>query len=115
MKIKQLFLSSLLTALLCVVGTNRVVAASRYYKCAVTSDITVTLNGITENKFTVTFSQKGKNTAEYSSKPTGGIYSTSVQLVLESNDRTLENTYSSKNDAGDNKNNSTASASSSYV
>ena len=115
MKIKQLFLSSLLTALLCVVGTNRVVAASRYYKCAVTSDITVTLNGITENKFTVTFSQKGKNTAEYSSKPTGGIYSTSVQLVLESNDRTLEGTYSSKNDAGDNKINCTASASSSYV
>ena len=115
MKIKQLFLSGLLTALLCVVGTNRVVAASRYYKCAVTSDITVTLNGITENKFTVTFSQKGKNTAEYSSKPTGGIYSTSVQLVLESNDRTLEGTYSSKNDAGDNKINCTASASSSYV
>ncbi len=115
MKIKQLFFSGLLTALLCVVGTNRVVAASRYYKCAVTSDITVTLNGITENKFTVTFSQKGKNTAEYSSKPTGGIYSTSVQLVLESNDRTLEGTYSSKNDAGDNKINCTASASSSYV
>ena len=115
MKIKQLFFSGLLTALLSVVGTNRVVAASRYYKCAVTSDITVTLNGITENKFTVTFSQKGKNTAEYSSKPTGGIYSTSVQLVLESNDRTLEGTYSSKNDAGDNKINCTTSASSSYV
>ena len=101
--------------LLCLLNTSKAGAANRYYKCAVTSDVTVTLTGVTQNKFTVTFSQKGKNTAEYSSKPTGGIYSTSVQLVLESKDRTLEGTYSSKNDSGDDKINCTASASGSYV
>ncbi len=101
--------------LLCLLNTSKAWAANRYYKCAVTSDVTVTLTGVTQNKFTVTFSQKGKNMAEYSSKPTGGIYSTSVQLVLESKDRTLEGTYSSKNDSGDDKINCTASASGSYV
>lgn len=108
-------MSFLLTTFFWFIGAASAVAASRYYKCAVTSDVTVTLTGVTENKFTVTFSQKGKNTAEYSSKPTGGIYSTSVQLVLESKDRTLEGTYSSKNDSGDDKINCTASASGSYV
>lgn len=109
------YLVPFLAFLLCLLNTSKAWGANRYYKCAVTSDVTVTLTGVTQNKFTVTFSQKGKNTAEYSSKPTGGIYSTSVQLVLESKDRTLEGTYSSKNDSGDDKINCTASASGSYV
>ena len=115
MKTKHLLYSFFIAAMLCIVSSNNAWGASRYYKCAITSDVTVTLTGVTENKFTVTFSQKGKNMAEYASKPTGGIYSTSVQLVLESNDRTLEGTYSSKNDSGDDKINCTASASGSYV
>lgn len=115
MKTKHLLFSFFIAAMLCIVGVNNAWGYNRFYKCAVTSDVTVTLTGVTQNKFTVTFSQKGKNTNEYSSKPTAGIYGTSVQLVLESKDRTLEGTYSSINKSGDDKINCTASASGSYV
>ena len=112
---KRLSYFALLSAFLCLAGVNNIWATDRYYKCAVTSDVSVTLTGVTQNKFTVTFSQKGKNMAEYTGTNASKTYNTSVQLVLESNDRTLEGTYSSKNDDGNNKINATNSSTSSYV
>lgn len=112
---KRLSYFALLSAFLCLAGVNNVWATDRYYKCAVTSNVSVTLTGVTQNKFTVSFSQKGKNMAEYTGTNASKTYNTSVQLVLESNDRTLEGTYSSKNDVGNNKINATNSSTSSYV
>ncbi len=95
MKIKQLFLSSLLTALLCVVGTNRVVAQMVYN--SVVSSVSIVQSGnITENLFTLTIKQDGiRNGNQYANA--------TVTLILESNDRTLEGTYSTANADGNNK------------
>jgi hypothetical protein len=67
-------------------------AATYNYLCAIT-DLTVdTLASSTKNQFTLNWTQKCKNIAEYSSKPQG-TYTTTVKLVLNSDDRTLEGTY----------------------
>ena len=92
MKIKQLFFSGLLTALLCVVGTNRVVALD--YNCVVTNVSVTQSDEITRNQFTLTINQKGVNSG-------GTSYTTSLILVLESNDRTLDGTYSTLSSATD--------------
>ena len=112
---KRLSYFALLSAFLCLAGVNNIWATDRYYKCAVTNDVSVTLTGVTQNKFTVTFSQKGKNMAEYTGTNASKTYKSIYTLVLESNDKTLEGTYIRKNDDGNNKINATNSSTSSYV
>ena len=67
--------------------------ASTYnYLCAITEMTVDTLQSNTKNQFTLSWTQKCKNIAEYSSKP-NTTYTTTVKLVLNSDDRTLEGTY----------------------
>ncbi len=70
--------------------------ATKYnYLCGIT-DLTVdTLASTTKNQFTITFSQKCKNTAEYTSKPET-FYTSTVKIVLNSDDRTLEGVYTTE-------------------
>lgn len=58
--------------------------ATKYnYLCGIT-DLTVdTLQSTTKNQYTITFSQKCKNTAEYTSKPET-FYTSTVKIVLNS-------------------------------
>jgi len=70
--------------------------ASTYnYLCAITELTVDTLQSTSKNQFTLNWTQKCKNIAEYSSKPTG-TYTTTVKLVLNSDDRTLEGTYTTE-------------------
>ncbi len=70
-------------------------AATYNYLCAITELQVDTLASKTKNQFTLSWTQKCKNIAEYSSKPTG-TYTTTVKLVLNSDDRTLEGTYTTE-------------------
>lgn len=86
---KKIFLLAALCALTMVVN-----AKTYNYLCGIT-DLTVdTLKSTTKNQYTITFSQKCKNTAEYG-KPTT-YYTSTVKLVLNSDDRTLEGTYTTQ-------------------
>ncbi len=88
--------------LLCLLNTSKAWAIT--YDCAIQSFNVVQENDITKNLFTITISQKGKShSSPYS------WYNTTATLVLESNDRTLEGTYSSTNADGNNKINTTSS------
>ena len=70
--------------------------ASTYrYKCGITGITVDTLQSASKNQFTVTFTQKCKNTAEYSSKPEK-YYESQVKLVLNSDDRTLDGVYTTE-------------------
>ncbi len=92
MKIKQLFFSGLLTALLCVVGTNRVVALD--YNCVVTNVSVEQSDDITINRFKLTINQSAVATASGNT-----AYTNSIELYLDSDDRTIEGSYSSANAA----------------
>ena len=65
------------------------------YLCAITEITVDTLKHSTKNQFTLNWTQKCKNIAEYDSNP-NGTYTTTVKLVLNSDDRTLEGTYSTE-------------------
>ena len=96
------FLMPFLAFLLCLLNTSKAWAIT--YDCAIQSFNVVQENDITKNLFTITISQKGKShSSPYS------WYNTTATLVLESNDRTLEGTYSSTNADGNNKINTTSS------
>ena len=69
-------------------------AAYRVYLCGITELTVDTFQSTTKNQFTLTFDQKCKNTAEYG-KPTT-YYTSTVKLVLNSDDRTLEGTYTTQ-------------------
>lgn len=69
-------------------------AAFRTYLCGITELTVDTLQSSTKNQFTVTFTQKCKNTAEYSKPET--FYESTVKLVLNSDDRTLDGIYTTK-------------------
>ena len=69
-------------------------AAFRRYLCGITELTVDTLQSNTKNQFTLTFSQKCKNTAEYSKPET--YYTSTVKLVLNSDDRTLEGVYTTE-------------------
>lgn len=86
---KKIFLLTALCAL-----TMAANAVNRNYLCGITSIKVDTLQSSSKNQFTVTFEQKCKNTAEYS-KPTT-YYTSTVKLVLNSDDRTLEGTYTTE-------------------
>lgn len=83
---KKFFLMTALCAL-----TMAAQATTYNYLCAITELTVDTLQSNTKNQFTLNWTQKCKNTAMYES--TGGLYTTTVKLVLNSDDRTLEGTY----------------------
>jgi len=87
---KKIFLLAALCALTMVVN-----AKTYNYLCGIT-DLTVdTLKSTTKNQYTITFSQKCKNTAEYTSNPET-FYTSTVKIVLNSDDRTLEGVYTTE-------------------
>lgn len=69
-------------------------ATYRVYLCGITELTVDTLQSTTKNQFTLNFHQKCKNTAEYSKPET--FYESDVKLVLNSDDRTLEGTYTTE-------------------
>jgi len=73
--------------------TMSIHAAHRNYLCGITDIKVDTLQSNTKNQFTLTFNQKCKNMAEYH-KDT--VYSSTVKLVLNSDDRTLEGVYTTE-------------------
>ena len=83
---KKIFLLAALCAL-----TMSSEAAFRRYLCGITNITVDTLQSATKNQFTITFEQKCKNTAEYSKPET--YYTSTVKLVLNSDDRTLDGVY----------------------
>lgn len=87
---KKVFMLAALCALTMVSSQ----AAYRVYLCGITELTVDTLQSTTKNQFTLTFDQKCKNTAEYG-KPTT-YYTSTVKLVLNSDDRTLEGTYTTQ-------------------
>ncbi|MBR4564282.1 MAG: hypothetical protein IKO26_07515 [Paludibacteraceae bacterium] len=87
---KRLFLLTVLLAAMTAVN-----AKTYNYLCAI-SDISVdTLASNQKNQFTVSLTQVCKNTAEYDTKPEG-TYTTTLKLVLNSDDRTLDGTYTTE-------------------
>ena len=87
---KKIFLLVALCALTMVAN-----ATTYNYLCGIT-DLTVdTLQSTSKNQYTITFSQKCKNTAEYTSKPET-FYTSTVKIVLNSDDRTLEGVYTTE-------------------
>lgn len=96
---KKIFFTIALCAL------TMVADASTYnYLCAITELTVDTLASNTKNQYTLNWTQKCKNIAEYGSKPTT-TYTTTVKLVINSDDRTLEGTYTT---AGSDPNSSSA-------
>ena len=82
--------------LLALCALTMVSSASTYnYLCAITELTVDTLQSNTKNQFTLSWTQKCKNINEYSSKPTT-TYTTTVKLVLNSDDRTLEGVYTTE-------------------
>lgn len=88
---KKIFLLTALCTL-----TMAAQATTYNYLCAITELTVDTLQSNTKNQFTLNWTQKCKNTAMYESAPTGGLYTTTVKLVLNSDDRTLEGTYTTE-------------------
>lgn len=88
---KKIFLLTALCALTMVAN-----ATPYNYLCAITELTVDTLQSKSKNQFTLNWTQKCKNTAMYESAPTGGLYTTTVKLVLNSDDRTLEGTYTTE-------------------
>ena len=82
---KKLFLLTALCAL--TMAGN----ATSYNYLAAPTNMTVSQN---ENTFTLSWKQVCKNTAMYESAPNGGVYTTTVKLVLHADDSKLEGTYS---------------------
>ncbi|MBO6307078.1 MAG: hypothetical protein J6M55_06190 [Paludibacteraceae bacterium] len=82
--------------LLALCALTMAVNASTYnYLCAITELKVDTLQSTSKNQYTITFSQKCKNTAEYTSKPET-FYTSTVKIVLNSDDRTLEGVYTTE-------------------
>jgi len=83
--------------LLCMLSALAITAHAYTYNylCAITELSVDTLKSNTKNQFTLTWTQVCKNIAEYSSKPET-TYTTTVKLVINSDDRTLEGTYTTE-------------------
>lgn len=95
---KKIFFTIALCALTMLLN-----ATTYNYLCAITELTVDTLASNSKNQFTLNWTQTCKNIAEYS-KPTT-TYTTTVKLVLNSDDRTLEGTYTTE---GANPNSSSA-------
>jgi hypothetical protein len=82
-----------LTLLIALCALTMAANATTYnYLCAITEISVDTLASTKKNQYTLNWTQKCKNTAEYDTKPEG-TYTTTVKLVINSDDRTLEGTY----------------------
>ena len=81
---KKIFLLAALCAL--TMAGN----AAPYNYLAAPTNMNVAQNGST---FTLSWTQRCKNTAMYESAPTGGVYTTTVKLVLHADDSKLEGVY----------------------
>ena len=81
---KKLFLLTALCAL--TIAGN----AYNYNYLAAPTNMNVSQNGST---FTLSWTQVCKNTAMYESAPNGGVYTTTVKLVLHADDSKLEGVY----------------------
>lgn len=96
------YLVPFLAFLLCLFNTSKAWAIT--YDCAIQSLNVVQSDDITKNLFTITITQKGKSRSS-----AYAWWNTTATIVLESNDRTLEGTYSTANASGNNKINTTDS------
>ena len=86
------YLVPFLAFLLCLFNTSKAWALD--YNVVVSSVSVSQSDEVTRNRFTLNISQKGVNSS-------GTSYTTSLVLVLESSDRTLEGTYSTLSSATD--------------
>lgn len=94
MKTKHLLFSFFIAAMLCIVGVNNAWAATYNYNVVMQSIEVVQSDAITTNQFTLNITQKGVNSS-------GSSYINTLTLVLESNDRTLEGSYSTLSSSTD--------------
>ena len=84
---KRLSYFALLSAFLCLAGVNNVYGATYNYNTVIQSVEVVQSDAITTNQFTLNITQKGVNSS-------GSSYTSTMTMVLESDDRTLEGLYS---------------------
>lgn len=84
---KRLSYFALLLAFLCLAGVNNVWGATYNYNTVIQSVEVVQSDAITTNQFTLNITQKGVNSS-------GSSYTSTMTMVLESDDRTLEGLYS---------------------
>ena len=83
---------SIIVIALCAIALGIHAQKTYNYLCAITELKVDTLASNTKNQYTLSWTQVYKNTAEYTTKPEG-TYTTTVKLVINSDDRTLEGTY----------------------
>ena len=89
---KRLSYFALLSAFLCLAGVNNVLGATYNYNTVIQSVEVVQSDAITTNQFTLNITQKGVNSS-------GSSYTSTMTMVLESDDRTLEGLYSTLSSA----------------
>lgn len=89
---KRLSYFALLSAFLCLAGVNNVWGATYNYNTVIQSVEVVQSDAITTNQFTLNITQKGVNSS-------GSSYTSTMTMVLESDDRTLEGLYSTLSSA----------------
>ena len=88
---KRIFLGMIVGMAVCSAS-----AATRNYLCAITQITVDTLASNSKNQFTLNWTQQCKNTAEYTGPNAEKTYTTTVKLVINSDDRTLEGTYTTE-------------------
>ena len=89
---KRLSYFALLSAFLCLAGVNKALALD--YNCVITNISVEQSDAITFNRFKLTINQSAVATASGNTP-----YSNSIELYLDSDDRTIEGSYSSASTA----------------
>jgi len=92
MKTKSLLFSFFIAAMLCIVGVNNAWALD--YNCVITNISIEQSDAITFNRFKLTINQSAVATASGNT-----AYTNSIELYLDSDDRTIEGSYSSSSTA----------------
>ena len=92
MKTKHLLFKSLLMTIFILTCCSKVWGTSYNYNTVIQSIEVVQSDAITTNQFTLNITQKGVNSS-------GNSYATTLTMVLESDDRTLEGLYSTLSSA----------------
>ena len=92
MKTKHLLFKSLLMTTFILTCCSKVWGAAYNYNTVIQSIEVVQSDAITTNQFTLNITQKGVNSS-------GNSYATTLTMVLESDDRTLEGLYSTLSSA----------------
>ena len=86
------YLVPFLAFLLCLLNTSKAWGATYNYNTVIQSIEVVQSDAITTNQFTLNITQKGVNSG-------GSSYTSTMTMVLESDDRTLEGLYSTLSSA----------------